>query len=150
VPLALLEAMALNSKQLRFRTFWRALYFAPIVTSSVAIGIVFRMLYNKDYGLLNEFIAALGGMPVDWLGNQGVVKVAVMVATGGYWMAASIAVAVSGLTGGLAALARGVDCAFSMMRSFSTALSAPAASRLSTSRPSTSTGFNTMWASCSR
>src|SRR5205085_1195890 len=78
VPLALLEAMALNSKQLRFRTFWRAIYFAPIVTSSVAIGIVFRMLYNKEYGLLNEFIAALGGMPVDWLGNQGVVKVSVM------------------------------------------------------------------------
>ncbi|MEO8607947.1 MAG: sugar ABC transporter permease [Chloroflexota bacterium] len=78
VPLALLEAMALNSKLLRFRTFWRAVYFAPIVTSSVAISLVFRMLYNKDYGLLNEFVAALGGMPVDWLGNQGVVKIAVM------------------------------------------------------------------------
>jgi ABC-type sugar transport system permease subunit len=78
VPLALLEAMALNSKQLRFRTLWRAIYFAPIVTSSVAISIVFRMLYNKEYGLLNEVIGALGGVPVDWLGNQGVVKFAVM------------------------------------------------------------------------
>jgi ABC-type sugar transport system permease subunit len=78
IPLALLEAMALNSKLLRFKPLWRAIYFAPIVTSAVAIGIVFRMLYNKEYGLLNNLIMALGGMPVDWLGNQGVVKFAVM------------------------------------------------------------------------
>jgi ABC-type sugar transport system permease subunit len=78
VPLALLEAMALNSKKLRFRTLWRAVYFAPIVTSAVAISIVFRMLYNKEYGLLNSLIAALGGLPIDWLGNQTVAKVAVM------------------------------------------------------------------------
>jgi ABC-type sugar transport system permease subunit len=78
VPLALLEAMALNSKMLRFRTLWRAIYFAPIVTSAVAISLVFRMFYNREYGLLNQFILAFGGMPVDWLGNQGVVKIAVM------------------------------------------------------------------------
>jgi multiple sugar transport system permease protein len=78
VPLALLEAMALNSRQLRFKTLWRAIYFAPIVTSAVAISLVFRMLYNTDYGLINNIIAALGGMPIDWLGNQSVVKVAVM------------------------------------------------------------------------
>jgi ABC-type sugar transport system permease subunit len=78
VPLALLEALALNSKMLRFRTLWRAIYFAPIVTSAVAISLVFRMFYNREYGLLNQLILALGGMPVDWLGNQGVVKIAVM------------------------------------------------------------------------
>lgn len=78
VPLALLEAMALNSKKLRFRTFWRAVYFAPIVTSAVAISLVFRMFYNAQYGLLNNIIIALGGMPVDWLGNQSVTKFAVM------------------------------------------------------------------------
>jgi arabinooligosaccharide transport system permease protein len=78
VPLALLEAIALNSKRLRFKTLWRAIYFAPIVTSAVAISLVFQDLYNTQYGLLNNFIAALGGMPVDWLGNQNVVKIAVM------------------------------------------------------------------------
>jgi multiple sugar transport system permease protein len=77
-PLALLEALALNSKQLKFRTFWRAVYFAPIVTSTAAIAIVFRMLYNKDFGFINEMIMALGGLPVDWLGDKGVVKFSVM------------------------------------------------------------------------
>jgi multiple sugar transport system permease protein len=78
VPLALLQALALNSKGLKFRMFWRAIYFAPIVTSTVAVAIVFRMLYNKEFGFLNEFIMALGGMPVDWLGDRGVVKFSVM------------------------------------------------------------------------
>jgi ABC-type sugar transport system permease subunit len=78
VPLALLEAMALNSKRLRFRTLWRAVYFAPIVTSAVAISLVFRMFYNPQYGLLNNILVALGGLPVDWLGNQSVTKFAVM------------------------------------------------------------------------
>lgn len=78
VPLALLEALALNSKALRFKTFWRAVYFAPIVVSSVAISLVFRLLYNRDYGFINQFLMALGGMPVDWLGNTDVVKIAVM------------------------------------------------------------------------
>jgi ABC-type sugar transport system permease subunit len=77
-PLALLQALALNSKRLKFRTFWRAVYFAPIVTSTAAVAMVFRMLYNREFGFLNEFIMALGGMPVDWLGDRNVVRFSVM------------------------------------------------------------------------
>jgi len=78
VPLGLLEALALNSPRLRFRTFWRAIYFAPIVTSAVAISLVFRHLYNPQYGLINQILLALGGMPIDWLGDGSYVKIAVM------------------------------------------------------------------------
>jgi len=81
VPLALLEALALNSSRLRFSTFWRAIYFAPIVTSAVAISLVFRHLYNSQYGqygLINQMLLALGGMPIDWLGDGSYVKIAVM------------------------------------------------------------------------
>jgi ABC-type sugar transport system permease subunit len=78
VPLALLEALALNSKLLKLRTLWRVVYFAPIVTSTVAITLVFRMLYNKDFGVINQLIQALGGLPVDWTGNLQAAKIAVM------------------------------------------------------------------------
>src|SRR5262245_32068858 len=61
VPLALLEALVLNAKRLWFKTLWRVLYFAPIVCSTVAISLVFRMLYNKDFGPINGLILALGG-----------------------------------------------------------------------------------------
>jgi len=78
VPLGLLEALALNSPRLRFSTFWRAIYFAPIVTSAVAISLVFRHLYNSQYGLINQMLLALGGMPIDWLADGSYVKIAVM------------------------------------------------------------------------
>lgn len=77
-PLALLVALALNAKELRFRTFWRAVYFAPIVTSTVAISIVFRLLYNEQYGLINSVIGVFGLEPVNWLGNVATAKFAVM------------------------------------------------------------------------
>ncbi|HLV34767.1 MAG TPA: sugar ABC transporter permease, partial [Spirillospora sp.] len=78
VPLALLEAMALNAKALRFKTLWRILYFAPIVTSTVAVAIVFRMLYNREFGIINNLLISLGAAPVDWLGDPAWVKWAVM------------------------------------------------------------------------
>ena len=79
VPLALLEALALNSKLLKFRVLWRVVYFAPIVTSTVAISLVFRMLYNRDFGTFNGLIMALGGAPIDWLGDFVAAKFAVLV-----------------------------------------------------------------------
>lgn len=78
IPLALLEAIALNSKRLRFKYLWRTLYFAPIVTSAVAISLVFRLLYNTDYGFINQLILLLGGMPVRWMESQELTKIAVM------------------------------------------------------------------------
>lgn len=77
-PLALLEAMALNSKRLRFKYLWRTLYFAPIVTSAVAISLVFRLLYNTDYGFINQLLLLLGGVPIPWMESQALTKTAVM------------------------------------------------------------------------
>src|SRR5213596_3257211 len=62
VPLStlcgLVLALLVNQK-LRGITFYRALYFAPVVTSTVAIALVFAWLYNPDYGLINYVLATL-------------------------------------------------------------------------------------------
>lgn len=78
VPLALLQALALNAKRLLFPAFWRAIYFSPIVTSAVAVAIVFRMLYNDEYGFINYVLSVLGVEPINWLGDPTYVRVAVM------------------------------------------------------------------------
>ena len=77
-PLALLLALALNSQDLWFKTFWRTVYFAPIVTSTVAVSLVFVMFYNKDYGLFNGVLGFFGLEPVNWLGDRSKVKLAVV------------------------------------------------------------------------
>jgi ABC-type sugar transport system permease subunit len=78
-PLALLLAVALNSSLLRGRAIVRTVYFTPIVTSAVAMSIVFLTLYSKRAGLVNVALASFGAEPIDWLGDPDWIKVAVVV-----------------------------------------------------------------------
>ena len=62
-------ALLLSAKLVRFRTFFRTVYFAPFVTTLVAVAIVWRYLYHARYGLINHALGAVGIAPVDWLGD---------------------------------------------------------------------------------
>ena len=68
IVLSLALALAANTK-LRGVTFFRTAYFFPYVATLVSVAIIFRWLYNADYGLLNGFLGIFGIHPVDWLGN---------------------------------------------------------------------------------
>ena len=62
-------AMLLNAKLVRLRGLFRTIYFAPVVTTLVAVAIVWRYLYHPKYGLLNYALGWLGIGPIDWLGD---------------------------------------------------------------------------------
>jgi len=62
-------ALLLNAKAVRFRTAFRTIYFAPFVTTLVAVAIVWRYLYHARYGLINHALGLVGIAPVDWLGD---------------------------------------------------------------------------------
>lgn len=66
IVLALLVAIALDKGIRRFRTVFRVGYYAPVVTSIVAIAIVWRFILQPD-GLLNGFLALFGIQGPDWL-----------------------------------------------------------------------------------
>jgi multiple sugar transport system permease protein len=61
IGLALIVAVLLNSK-IRFRGTLRLAYFLPWVTSSVAISMVWRWIFNQHYGLLNMLLVRLSNM----------------------------------------------------------------------------------------
>lgn len=67
LALATALAVALDSKLLRGRPVFRLGFFLPMVTGLVAYGIVFSVLLNKDYGLVNWLLGLLGADPVPWL-----------------------------------------------------------------------------------
>ncbi len=69
IGVSLAAALLLNQKMVRFKGLFRTIYFAPFVTTLVAVAIVWRYLYHTRYGLLNYAIGALGMGPVDWLGD---------------------------------------------------------------------------------
>jgi multiple sugar transport system permease protein len=69
IAVSLAAALLLNARLIRFKSFFRTIYFMPFVTTLVAVAIVWRYLYHTRYGLLNYGLGHFGIGPIDWLGN---------------------------------------------------------------------------------
>lgn len=69
VAVSLATALLLNSKLVRYQSFFRFVYFAPVVTTLVAVAVVWRFLYHPRFGLLNYLLGLLGVGQIDWLGD---------------------------------------------------------------------------------
>lgn len=66
--IALVVASLLN-KKLKFLTFARTSYFLAYITPLVAVSMVWRWIYNWQYGLLNYFLGLFGVHMIDWLND---------------------------------------------------------------------------------
>jgi multiple sugar transport system permease protein len=69
VATSLAAALLVNARLVRWRGFFRTVYFIPFVTTLVAVAIVWRYLYHPQYGLLNYALGWLGLGPIDFLGD---------------------------------------------------------------------------------
>jgi multiple sugar transport system permease protein len=69
IGVSLAAALLLNQKAVRFKGLFRTVYFAPFVTTLVAVAIVWRYMFHTRYGLLNYALGGLGIGPIDWLGD---------------------------------------------------------------------------------
>jgi multiple sugar transport system permease protein len=69
VIVSLGTALLVSSKLTRWQGLWRTIFFAPVVTTLVAVAVVWKYLYDTQYGMLNHFIGKLGMGPIDWLGD---------------------------------------------------------------------------------
>jgi multiple sugar transport system permease protein len=67
--LALAAAVGLNSGIRRFSTFFRVGYYLPVVTSIVAVAVVWRFLLQPDYGVVNTVLGWVGIDGPDWLSS---------------------------------------------------------------------------------
>jgi multiple sugar transport system permease protein len=61
-------ALLLN-RPIRAMGIYRAIYFVPVVTSLIAVAIVWQWLYHTDVGLINYALAGVGLPKVNWLGS---------------------------------------------------------------------------------
>ncbi|MHB1472902.1 MAG: carbohydrate ABC transporter permease [Dermatophilaceae bacterium] len=67
--IALAAAIALDKGITRFRTLFRVGYYTPVVTSIVAVAVVWRFLLQPDSGLVNTVLGWVGINGPDWLGS---------------------------------------------------------------------------------
>lgn len=80
IILALLIAVLLNSK-IKGKGFYRVLYFLPAVTMPAAIAMIWRWLFNGQYGLVNQFLNVIGIENVSWLTNPDFSRSALIIVT---------------------------------------------------------------------
>lgn len=69
ISVSLITALLVNSKLTMFKPIFRLTYFLPVVTTLVAIAIVWRFIYHPNFGILNFFLGLFGIHPIDWLGD---------------------------------------------------------------------------------
>jgi multiple sugar transport system permease protein len=69
VAISLGAALLVNSHRVRFPGLFRTAFFLPVVTTLVAVAVVWRYLYHPRYGMLNYGLSLLGVEPIDWLGD---------------------------------------------------------------------------------
>jgi multiple sugar transport system permease protein len=97
VPLGMLVGLSLAlllNLPIRFRGTFRTLYYLPVLTPLVAASILWKWLYNGDYGLFNYYLlkAHLVDQPLLWLSSQNLAMPAVILMT--VWMSAGFSMVV--------------------------------------------------------
>jgi len=69
IALSLGAALLLSATLVRGQALFRTIFFLPVVTTLVAVAVVWRYVYHPRTGLLNDGLSLLGVGPIDWLGD---------------------------------------------------------------------------------
>ncbi|QCR42301.1 sugar ABC transporter permease [Curtobacterium sp. SGAir0471] len=77
IPIAVWLASLLNTPGLRFAQFYRVLFFLPYVAMPAAIALVWRIMFNGDFGIVNWFLGRFGIDGPYWISTPGFALVAV-------------------------------------------------------------------------
>ena len=76
---ALMIATMFNSEKLKFKRTFQTISFLPYVCASVAMGLIFMMLFDENAGLINEVLVAIGGKRIPWLTTGDYAKIPVLI-----------------------------------------------------------------------
>lgn len=69
IAVSLGTALLLHSRLARYKRVFRTALFAPVVTTLVAVAVIWLYLLHTRYGFVNYALASVGIEPVDWLGD---------------------------------------------------------------------------------
>ncbi|MFZ4450927.1 carbohydrate ABC transporter permease [Salibacterium aidingense] len=96
VILATIFAVLLNMG-LKGTGFYRTIYFLPVVTMLIAVGSIFRWLYNSEYGLINYLLGLLHLPQPQWLTDPGLLLFSIIIAEVWHRMGYNLVILLAGL-----------------------------------------------------
>ncbi|MFR8547545.1 MAG: carbohydrate ABC transporter permease [Lachnospiraceae bacterium] len=98
IPIPMVLAIMLNSRQMRLKTTFRSILFIPALTSVVVVGVVFRLMFGELEGsFMNQLIAQFGMEPIIWLRKPGTVWLALFLICLWRWTGVNMMYYLSGL-----------------------------------------------------
>lgn len=78
IVLALILSICLNTK-IKFKKAIRTILFIPYVCSMVAISIMWKWVFDYNYGILNDILISLNMEPVNWLREENIAMIVIIV-----------------------------------------------------------------------
>jgi multiple sugar transport system permease protein len=69
IAVSLVTALLLHARLVRARAVFRTALFAPVVTTVVAVAVIWRYLFHTRYGMIDHVLGWFGIAPIDWLGD---------------------------------------------------------------------------------
>ncbi len=81
IVVALLLATLIQHRGKFTKTFFRAAYYLPAVTSAVIIAMIWRWIYNSDWGLANYLLSLIHVSAVRWLADPDIVMNSITLST---------------------------------------------------------------------
>ncbi|WP_035778184.1 sugar ABC transporter permease [Arthrobacter sp. 35/47] len=82
IPIGLVISLALAlamNRKMRGSTFFRTVYYVPVISSIAAVAILWQWAFNGDFGLINQILALVGIDGPNWLQDTATVKPALIV-----------------------------------------------------------------------
>ena len=79
-------AIAIAVAGVRGKRWIRTMLILPILVPPVAIGSMWKLMYNYDFGIFNQALVALGLAPVNWLGSASIALASVIVVDVWHWV----------------------------------------------------------------
>jgi multiple sugar transport system permease protein len=96
--MALGFALALMvSRLVRGRAAFVAVFLLPILVPAIVIGAIFKLMYNYDFGLINDLVGLVGLAPRDWLGDPNLALASVIVVDIWHWTSFCFLLLLAGL-----------------------------------------------------
>jgi multiple sugar transport system permease protein len=96
--LSILVAVLLN-QNIKGKSVYRTLYFLPVITMPAAIAMVWKWLYNSDYGLLNYLLSLIGVKGPQWVSDPKIALYSIIIVAIWSGIGYNMVIFLSGLQG---------------------------------------------------
>lgn len=74
VVFGLFLAMQVNNAIIKGMKFWQAVLFIPVIVSMVPSTLMWKMLFDYNFGVVNYVLNVIGLRSIDWINNESIVR----------------------------------------------------------------------------